>query len=63
MYFPWSQAGRAVQGCCVVLVVVVTLSLVTCWLQSWSKMFLMLVAVVLRLLVLLGNISFLYTLY
>ena len=59
-----SLVGRAVQGCCVVrVVVVVASSLGTGWLWSWSKMYLMLVAVVFRLLVWLGNISLLYTLY
>ena len=54
--------GRAVQGCCVVhVVVVVGPSFCVGWLWSWSKMYLMLVAVVFRLLVLLGNISLLYT--
>ena len=59
-----SLVGQAVQGCCVVhVVVVVDPSLCIGWLRSWSKMYLMLVAVVFRLLVLLENISLLYTLY
>ena len=58
-----SLVGRAVQGCCVVHVVVVVVpSFCVGWLWSWSKMHLMLVAVVFRLLVLLENISLLYTL-
>ena len=57
-----SLVGQAVQGCCVVhVVVVVDPSLCIGWLRSWSKMYLMLVAVVFRLLVLLENISLLYT--
>ena len=48
-----SLVGRAVQGCCVVHVVVfVDPSLCIGWLWSWSEMYLMLVAVVFRLLVL-----------
>ena len=69
VYVPWCQGGleslvgRAVQGCCVVHVVVVVVpSFCVGWLWSWSKMHLMLVAVVFRLLVLLENISLLYTL-
>ena len=59
-----SLVGRAVQSCCVVhVVVVVDPSLCICWLWSWPKMYLMLVAVVFRLMVLLENISLLYTLY
>ena len=55
-----SLVVRAVQGCCVVQVV--DPSFCVGWLWSWSKMYLMLVAVVFRLLVLLENISLLYTL-
>ena len=57
-----SLVGRAVQGCCVVhIVVVVDPSFCVGWLWSWSK-YLMLVAAVFRLLVLLDNIPLLYTL-
>ena len=58
-----SLVGRAVQSCCFVHVVVVgDPSLCIGWLWRWSKMYLMLVAVVFRLLVLFENISLLYTL-
>ena len=57
--------GTSCKGllCCVVYVVVAVAPLVTGWLWSWSKTYLVLVAVVFRLLVLSENISLVYTLY